>query len=108
VENIAWMAWTPVTGAFFAGVGLVLATMIWLARTRPEVARVGILGIPTTRGDRLFLSLVLAAVIHLAWIGLVGVQPIAMLPIGEGIELSSLSLATVLSLVAAVVVFRTV
>ena len=31
-----------------------------------------------------------------------------MLPIGEGIELSSLSLATVLSLVAAVVVFRTV
>jgi len=108
VENIAWMAWTPVTGAFFAGVGVVLATMIWLARTRPEVARGGILGIPTTRGDRLFLSLVLAAVIHLAWIGLVGVQPIAMLPIGEGIELSSLSLATVLSLVAAVVVFRTV
>ena len=108
MENIAWMAWTPATGAFFVGVGLVLATMIWLARTRPEVARVGVLGIPTTRGDRLFLSLVLAAVIHLAWIGLVGVQPIAILPIGEGIELSSLWLATVLSLVAAVVVFRTV
>ncbi len=108
MENIALMAWTPATGAFFAGVGLVLATMIWLARTRPEVERVGILGIPTTRGDRLFLSLVLAAVIHLAWIGLVGVEPIATMPIGEGIELSSLWLATVLSLVAAVVVFRTV
>jgi len=108
VENIAWMAWTPATGAFFAGVGLVLATMIWLARTRPEVARVGILGIPTTRGDRLFLSLVLAAVIHLAWIGFVGVQTIAVLPVGEGIELPSLLFATVVSLVAAVVVFRTV
>ena len=108
MENIAWMAWTQATGAFFAGVGLVLATMIWLARTRPEVEREGILGIPTTRGDRLFLSLVLAAVIHLAWIGLVGVQPIATLPMGEGVELSSLWLATVLSLVAAVVVFRTV
>jgi predicted small integral membrane protein len=108
VENIAWMAWTPATGAFFAAIGLVLATMIWLARARPEVARVGVLGIPTTRGDRLFLSLVLAAVIHLAWIGLVGVQPIVTLPVGEGIELSSLWLATVLSLVAAVVVFRTV
>jgi predicted small integral membrane protein len=108
VENIAWMAWTPATGAFFAVMGLVLATMIWLARTRPEVERVGVLGIPTTRGDRLFLSLVLAAVIHLAWIGVVGVAPIATLPIGEGIELSSLWLATVLSLVAAVVVFRTV
>jgi predicted small integral membrane protein len=108
VENIAWMAWTPATGAFFAGVGLVLATMIWLARARPEVERVGILGIPTTRGGRLFLSLVLAAVIHLAWIGLVGAQPIATLPMGGGVELSSLWLATVLSLVAAVVVFRTV
>jgi predicted small integral membrane protein len=108
VENIAWMAWTPVTAAFFAGLALVLGTMIWLGRTRPEAERVGVLGIPTTRGDRLFLSLVLAAVIHLAWIGFVGVQPIATLPIGEGIELSSLWLATVLSLVAAVVVFRTV
>ena len=108
MENIAWMAWTPVTGAFFAGLGLVLATMIWLARTRPEVDRVGVLGIPTTRGDRLFLSLVLAAVIHLAWIGLVGAAPLAVLPVGGGIELSSLWLATVISLVAAAFVFRKV
>jgi predicted small integral membrane protein len=108
MENIAWMAWTPATACFFAAIGLILATMIWLAATRPEAERVGILGIPTTRGDRLFLSLVLAAVIHLAWIGFVGSQPIAVLPIGEGIELSSLWLATAISLVAAVIVFRTV
>ena len=108
MENIAWMAWTPATGAFFVALGLVLATMIWLARTRPEVERVGVLGIPTTRGDRLFLSLVLAAVIHLAWIGFFGAQPIAILPLGEGIEVSSLWLASAISLVAAVVVFRTV
>jgi predicted small integral membrane protein len=108
MENVAWMAWTPATGLFFAAIGLVLITMIGLARARPEAERVGVLGIPTTRGDRLFLSLVLAAVIHLAWIGFVGTAPIAVLPIGEGIELSSLWLATVISLVAAVVVFRTV
>jgi predicted small integral membrane protein len=108
VEDIAWMAWTPVTGAFFVMLGLLLASMVWLARTRPEIERVGILGIPTTRGDRLFLSLVLAAVIHLAWIGFVGVQPIAALPVGEGVEVSSLWLATAISLVAAVLVFRTV
>ena len=108
MENIAWMAWTPATAAFFVAIALVLTTMIWLARRRPEVERVGILGIPTTRGDRLFLSLVLAAVIHLAWIGFIGVQPIATLPIGEGIELSSLWLASAISLVAAVIVFRTV
>jgi len=108
VDDIAWMAWTPATAAFFAAVGLMMGTMIWLARRRPEVERVGILGIATTRGDRLFLSLVLAAVIHLAWIGFVGVQTIAVLPVGEGIELPSLLFATVVSLVAAVVVFRTV
>ena len=82
MENIAWMAWTPATAAFFAVIGLLLVSMIWLARRRPEVERVGVLGIATTRGDRLFLSLVLAAVIHLAWIGFVGTQPIATLPIG--------------------------
>ena len=49
-----------------------------------------------------------AAVIHLAWIGFVGVQPVAMLPIREGIELSSLWFATAISLVAAVIIFRTV
>jgi predicted small integral membrane protein len=108
VPWMAWMAWTPATAAFFVVLGLMLAVMIWLARTRPEVERVGVLGIPTTRGDRLFLSLVLAAVIHLALIGFFGAQPIATLPPGEGIEVSSLWLASAISLVAAVVVFRTV
>jgi predicted small integral membrane protein len=108
VPWMAWMAWTPATACFFVALGLMLTVMIWLARTRPEVERVGVLGIPTTRGDRLFLSLVLAAVIHLAWIGFFGAQPIATLPLGEGIEVSSLWLASAISLVAAVVVFRTV
>jgi predicted small integral membrane protein len=82
--------------------------MTWLAVTYPEAERVGILRIPTTRGDRLFISLVLAGVIHLLWIGLVGTDTIATLPIGEGIELSSLWLATAISLVLAVVIFRSV
>jgi len=34
--------------------------------------RHGILGLDTTRGDRLFISLLGAAFIHLAWLGLVG------------------------------------
>ena len=108
MEDLAWMAWTPATGAFFVAVGLLLVVMIRLARTRPEIERIGVLGIPTTRGDRVFLSLVLAAVIHLAWIGFVGAAPIATLPVGEGIEVSSLWLASAISLAAAVVVFRTV
>jgi predicted small integral membrane protein len=108
VEEIAWMAWTPITATFFAAIALALALMTWLARARPQPARMGVLGIPTTRGDRLFLSLVLAAVIHLVWIGLISTAPIAELPLGEGIEVSSLWLATAISLVAALIVFRVV
>jgi predicted small integral membrane protein len=68
-----------------------------------------VLRIPTTRGDRLFVSLILTAVIHLCWIGFVGTDAIATLPIGgEGFEVTSLWLATLISLATAVLVFRTV
>lgn len=109
MENVAWMAWTLPTAIFFALLAMTLALMTWLAIARPEAERVGVLRIPTTRGDRLFISLITAAVIHLLWIGFIGTDTIATLPIGEeGIELSSLWLATVISLVAAVAIFRTV
>src|ERR1700748_1846438 len=82
MENIAWRAWTLPTAIFFALLACTLATMTWLAVAYPEAERVGILRIPTTRGDRLFISLVLAAVVHLLWIAFVGTDPIATLPIG--------------------------
>jgi predicted small integral membrane protein len=109
MENIAWMAWTLPTAIFFCLLASTLAVMTALAIYYPEAERVGILRIPTTRGDRLFVSLILTAIIHLVWIGLVGTDAIATLPIGEeGFEISSLWLATVISLVSAVVIFRTV
>jgi predicted small integral membrane protein len=108
MENIAWMAWTLPTAIFFVLLSMTLGVMTWLAVAYPETERVGILRIPTTRGDRLFISLVVTAVIHLLWIGLVGTDTLLTLPVGEGIELSSLWLATVISLVSAVAIFRTV
>ena len=109
MESIAWMAWTLPTAIFFALLATTLAVMTWLAIAYPEVERVGVLRIATTRGDRLFISLIMAAVIHLLWVGLVGTDAIATLPIGEeGFEISSLWLATAISLGVAVVIFRTV
>ena len=108
MNSIAWMAWTLPTAIFFAALACTLAVTTYLAAVYPEAERVGVLRIPTTRGDRLFVSLVLAAVIHLVWIGLVGTDPILTLPIGEGVEISSLWLATLISLLSAVVIFRTV
>jgi predicted small integral membrane protein len=109
MENIAWMAWTLPTAIFFVMLSLTLGVMTWLAVAYPEAERIGILRIPTTRGDRLFISLVLSAVIHLLWIAFVGTDTIATLPIGEdGIEISSLWLATLISLLSAVAIFRNV
>ena len=70
--DISWMAWTWQTGLFFAGIAAVLLAMIGLAVARPETPRQGVLTLATTRGDRLFISLLGAAFIHLAWLGLVG------------------------------------
>ena len=108
MENIAWMAWTLPTAIFFVLLAATLATMTWLAIAYPEAERVGILRIPTTRGDRLFVSLIMTAVLHLLWIGFIGTDTLLTLPIGEGLELSSLWLATVISLASAVAIFRTV
>jgi predicted small integral membrane protein len=109
MESIAWMAWTLPTAIFFVLLASTLAVMTWLGAAYPEAERVGILRIPTTRGDRLFVSLILAAVIHLLWIAFIGTDALATLPVGEeGYEISSLWLATLVSLANAVLVFRAV
>lgn len=71
-ENTAWMAWTWQTALFFAVIASLLLVLTVLAVARPERARVGVLGIPTTRGDRLFITLLGSAFINLAWLALVG------------------------------------
>jgi predicted small integral membrane protein len=109
MESIAWMAWTLPTAIFFAALACTLAVMTYLAAVYPEAERVGVLRIPTTRGDRLFVSLITAAVIHLLWIAFVGTDALTSLPIGEdGFEISSLWLASGISLATAVLIFRTV
>jgi len=68
-----WMAWTFPTALFFLTIFLLLALMaVWEYASPGGNPRVGILRFETTRGDRLFLSLLGSAFIHLAWLGLVG------------------------------------
>ncbi|MEM8657201.1 MAG: DUF2160 domain-containing protein [Pseudomonadota bacterium] len=77
---MAWMAWTWPTAAFFGTIALLLITFTVLAIKFPETPRVGVLGIETTRGDRLFITLLGSAFINLAWLGLIGAnQPFAMI-----------------------------
>ena len=75
-----WMAWTWPTAAFFGVIAALLITFTILAIKFPETPRVGILRIETTRGDRLFITLLGAAFINLIWLGLeVAPQPYALL-----------------------------
>ena len=68
--NLEWMAWTPVTAGFFIVIALMLVSMgIWQA-VSPSIERKGFLPISTTRGDRLFIGLLVSAYIHIAWVGL--------------------------------------
>jgi len=70
--SLAWMAWTVQTEIFFAFIALSLVILTLLAIYRPEAPRKGILGFPTTRGDRFFVSLLGSAFICILWIRLGG------------------------------------
>lgn len=67
---LSWMAWTPPVAIFFTCIALLLIAMtVWELRS-PTVARRGWLPLVTTRGDRLFIGLLCAAYVNLAWAGL--------------------------------------
>ena len=75
-----WMAWTWPTAIFFLVIALLLVTFTILGIKYPETPRMGVLRIETTRGDRLFITLLGSAFINLAWLGLVGAnQPLALI-----------------------------
>jgi predicted small integral membrane protein len=64
----SWMSWTPPIAVFFICIALMLVGMtIWEIRS-PTVERKGFLPLRTTRGDRLFIGLLSAAYINLAWV----------------------------------------
>lgn len=86
-----WMAWTFPAALFFWVIAALLLTFTWLAIRFPETPRRGVLGLVTTRGDRLFISLLGSAFMNLAWLGLWGE------PVWGGL---------VLSLIYAAAVFR--
>jgi predicted small integral membrane protein len=68
--DLEWMAWTVPTATFFIVIALILTAMTVWQVLQPTVERRGLLPIPTTRGDRLFVGLLGSGYIHLAWIGL--------------------------------------
>ena len=63
-----WMAWTLPVAVFFCCIVLMLIGMtVWELKS-PTVERRGFLPIATTRGDRLFIGLLVAAYVNLAFV----------------------------------------
>jgi predicted small integral membrane protein len=72
---MGWMAWTRPTAIFFAVIFATLIAMgFWESRS-PAVPRRGFLPMQTTRGDRLFIGILAAAFINMAWLGLTATTP---------------------------------
>jgi predicted small integral membrane protein len=63
-----WMAWTTPVAVFFTCIVLMLIGMtVWEIKS-PTALRKGWLPIATTRGDRLFIGLLSAAYVNLAFV----------------------------------------
>lgn len=65
--DLSWMAWTLPTAVFFVTIALLIGAMgLWEYVSPGGSPRVGVLRFETTRGDRLFVSLLGSAFICLA------------------------------------------
>lgn len=70
---LSWMAWTWPTALVFVGIFSAIGILTLVEVRYPGGAeRQGVLRIVTTRGDRLFLTLLGTAYIFLMWLGLFG------------------------------------
>lgn len=67
---LTWMQWTLPTAIFFIVIACILASMTVWELVSPTVERKGFLPIATTRGDRLFIGLLVSAYIHLAFLAM--------------------------------------
>jgi predicted small integral membrane protein len=65
-----WMVWTTPVAVFFSCIALMLVGMTLWEIKQPTTLRKGFLPLATTRGDRLFIGLLGAAYINLAFVGL--------------------------------------
>ena len=63
-----WMAWTAPSAMFFAIIIGMLAVLLVWELISPTVERKGWLPMTTTRGDRLFIGLLSAAYVNLAFV----------------------------------------
>ena len=70
--DLSWMAWTMPTAIFFLAIFASIAAMgIWEYKVPGGGPRHGVFGLDTTRGDRLFISILGSCFIMLFWVAFI-------------------------------------
>jgi len=82
--NLEWMYWTLPTAIFFLSIFLILTAMTLWQTLSPSIERRGFLPLSTTPGDRLFIGIITALFIHLAWLGFTHLSLWIVFPIAVG------------------------
>jgi predicted small integral membrane protein len=73
IFDLSWMAWTWPTALFFIFIFAAIAAMgVWEYYSPGGGPRRGVFGLDTTRGDRLFITLLGSCFIFLGWLGFYG------------------------------------
>jgi len=69
---LSWMAWTWPTAIFFMAIFASIAAMgFWEYKVPGGGPRHGVFGLDTTRGDRLFISILGSCFVMMAWVGII-------------------------------------
>jgi len=83
MDFFTWMAWTWQTGLFIVAIVGSITLMGIIEIFRPGGApKHGILGLDTTRGDRLFISIIGFLWINLLWLALVSAPLLGAVVVG--------------------------
>lgn len=76
--DLSWMQWTPPTIVIFFGVVAMLTIMaIWDIRS-PSIRRKGFLPVGFTRGERIFLSIVIFLATGIFWMTFLPDSPVEL------------------------------
>jgi predicted small integral membrane protein len=66
---MAWMVWTLPTALLFTAIFAMLGYMTFIDLRHPVLPRKGFLPMVTSRGDRLYVGMMLTAFIQVIWLG---------------------------------------
>ncbi len=83
--DLEWMAWTAPTAIFFGTIAACLVGLTIWQIASPSIPRRGFLPMTTTRGDRFFMALMVAAFLQIGWLMVSDPESALWIPLGAAV-----------------------